>query len=211
MLTTMTLATWIWTLADQNFLELQAMRCPSESQWLAGEGIATKKERNETRQRVADTCMAMGATAEACTVLDELVVRESSGDTCAVHVLGPNEHGLGPLGLSVGLHLAKWNADADATVLRVPEVSAIVTMRIFRRAVGAYNARNWRAVAAVFAGRFGEDHSGKPMGDDFVFCERLRRRHVDCNSNPRGKLGKHLGRAPERGQEDFARELASRW
>jgi len=204
MLATLTLTAWLWSLTDRSLIELQALRCPSEAEWLAGD-IASRAERKETRKRIWDACHAMGAAEDSCVVLDEVVIRESSGDTCAVHRLGPGENGLGPLGLSVSLHLPKWNSASDPQVLRVPEVSAVVAMRIFRRAVTNYHAKNWRAVAAVFAGRFDEDHTSKPTGDDFVFCARLQRRGVDCNAKP--KLGEKLGRAPVPGQEEFVSEL----
>jgi hypothetical protein len=137
-------------------------------------------------------------------VLDVIAVRESSGDACAVHVLGPREYGLGLHGLSAGLHLAKWDPTASVDVLRVPEVSTVVTLRIFRRAVARYRARTWREVGGVFAGRRYEG------GDEFLFCRRLARAGVDCEADPRGKLGDRLGREPVAGQDAFVLGLLRR-
>lgn len=208
---TLALATWLWAQSDPSLLSLHAKTlCPSEEKWLAGEDLATKQERKVTRQRVADACRRMGATVEACTVLDAMVVRESDGDPCAVHVLGPGEYGLGPLGLSVGLHLSKWG-EADRKVLHVPEVSAVVTVRLFRRAVRRYGAKSWLDINAVFAGRFNEiGQKTKPLGDDWVFCKRLARWDIDCMADPRGKLGKKLGTMPEPEQQRFVARLIAR-
>lgn len=183
----------------------------SEEAWLAGKGRADSKQRVEYRRRSWDTCKALGATDEACNVLDAIAIRESSGDTCSVHVLGPGEYGLGLHGLSVGLHLPKWDSSEEgldsAPLLYMPEVSTVVTMRIFRRAVGAYGARRWRDVAAVFAGRFTFTPGEIPVGDDFLFCRRLTRIGIDCNADPKGKLGTKLGRKKEKGQEEFLLDL----
>lgn len=186
------------------------LSCPDDHEWLET-GYGSKAERAETRQRIANTCRAMGGSVAACTVLDAMVVRESSGDACAVHVIGEDEYGLGPLGLSVGLHLSKWDPYADAMVLKVPEVSAVIAMRIFRRAVTRYRARTWLDVNAVFAGRFHEIGKREtPSGDDFVFCRRLARWDIDCFSDPRGELGQRLGRSPEPGQDAFVMRLFAR-
>lgn len=210
MLSTLTLATWLWTYSDPSLLDLHAQQlCPSESEWLAGKDLASKEERKVTRQRVADTCRRMGATVEACTVLDEVVVRESSGDACAVHVLGPDEYGLGPLGLNVGLHLPKWG-EANRKVLHVPEVSAVITLRLYRRAIKRYKARTWLDVNAVFAGRFHEIGRRTATGDDYVFCRRLQRRGIDCMNDPRKQLGTRLGNGPEPKQGAFVARLLMR-
>ena len=199
MLTSFALLIALWS----DTVEAHAPNC-DEPAWLAGHGRADRSTRHAYRRREWDTCKAMGATDETCTVLDAIAIRESSGDACSVHVLGPREYGLGMHGLNVGLHLPKWDASAERRLLHLPEVSTVVTMRIFQRAVGPYRARRWREVAAVFAGRFEFDPSETPTGDDVLFCRRLTKVGVDCNADPRGKLGKRLRPA---GQDAFVLAL----
>lgn len=165
---------------------------------------APREQRIEHRKRAMRACRRMGASVEACNVLDVIAMRESSGDACAVHTLGPKEYGLGIHALSVGMHLAKWDTYVDArhaNVLRIPEVSTVVTMRIFRRAVVRYGADTWREVGGVFAGRKYEN------GEERLFCARLERVGIDCEDDPRGQLGDKLGREPTLDQDIFVIRL----
>lgn len=132
--------------------------------------------RKDTRARVAKTCAAMKADPVVCKMIDAMVIRESSGNTCAVHTLGEGEYGLGPLGLSVRWHLPKWNRHEDESILHVPEVSTIVTLRIFRRAVTRHDAQDLVDLNAVFATGRLRYRDGK----DASFCYRLRRHGVKC-------------------------------
>lgn len=173
-----------------------------------------KLERAETRARVRATCEAMGAAAEACDVLDAMVVRESSGDACAIHVRGPGEYGVGPLGLSWRWHRHKWFQKGEATwdqaaLFHVPEISAIVALRLYRIAVDHHGAKTWMDVQAVYAGRFEDGRPARRAIADRRWCARLEARGLDCTSSPRGKLGSVLGKRPEAGQETFVLELIS--
>lgn len=176
--------------------------CPRIEDWRA---YAPQKKRIEARKRAMRACRKLGASKEACNVLDVIAIRESSGDPCAVHVLGPREWGLGIHGLSVGLHLDKWEPASERplpNVLRIPEVSAVVTLRIFRRAVVRYKAKTWREVGGVFAGR--------KYTRDEPFCRRLARVGIDCEADPRRQLGERLGREPTEGQDAFVLRLLAR-
>lgn len=175
--------------------------CPAVEDW---KPYSAREKRIEYRKRAMRTCRKMGASVEACNVLDVIAIRESSGDTCAVHVLGPNEFGLGLLGLSVDLHLDKWRVGARPDVLRVPEPAAVVGVRIFRRAVVRYKAKTWREVGGVFAGRKYEN------GEERLFCARLARVGIDCEADPRGQLGDKLGREPTPDQELFVMKLLAK-
>jgi hypothetical protein len=144
-------------------------------------------------------CRELGADRTACAVLDYVTVRESSGDPCAVHTLGPNEFGRGPQGLSVALHLRWWDPDADPMVLHIPEISTLVTIRLWRRAMERYGARRWWQVNDIFAGRMLPKHYDRHKVARF--CYELDRRRIDCEAEPR--LGVVGGTAPYHGQEQF--------
>lgn len=184
--------------------------CPTQEAWLGGER-ATKAERDEHRRRVRATCEALGATDEACRVVDAITIRESSGDACAVHVLGPNEYGLGAHGLSWRWHQRKWYSSpgGDPDVFRLPEVSTIVTIRLLRQAARRRDVRDWSDVGEVFAGRVHPD--ARERSRKARFCHRLRDAGVDCRKSPRGKLGKELGTKPTKGQEMFVLGLLQGW
>jgi len=158
--------------------------------------------RTDARARVKRTCRGMGASSEACRVLDAMVIRESSGDPCAVHRLGPGEYGLGVLGLSCRWHAAKWDGDCEA--FRIPEVSAVVAIRIYRRAVQRHGAKDWREVNSVFATGKIQDRAAHDNG----FCHRLKRRGIDC-SQPLPKLGKKLGTGQTADQEKSLETITS--
>lgn len=180
--------------------------CPTQEAWLDGDR-ASKIERDDHRRRVRATCEALGASAEACDVVDVIAVRESSGDACAVHVLGPNEYGLGAHGLSWKWHQRKWYADVggEPDIFRLPEVSTIVTMRLMRQAARRRDVRDWGDVGEIFAGRVHPD--SRDRSRRARFCHRLAGAGVDCRKSPRGKLGKKLGTRPTDGQEMFVLAL----
>lgn len=179
-------------------LALSLLTAPVCGDWSAGYR-SPRSVRRDTRERVGRMCRALGGDADACAVLDYVTLRESSFDPCAVHTLGPNEYGLGPHGLSVGLHLRWWDADADSTVLHVPEVSSVVVFRLWRRAVRRYGARTWRRANAVYAGRIAAKHLDNHK--DNRFCFELNKRGVDCNDAP--GLGVIGGMSPYNGQDTF--------
>lgn len=148
----------------------------------------------------------MGFAREAVEVLDAIVVRESSGDRCAVHRLGPNEDGLGPGGLQVRFHLAKWDPSAPPQVLHVPEVSAVVMGRMFRRYKERYKARTWLRVGQIYGGRIVHGD----IGMDELWCQRLARRGVDCSAEL-PEFGRKLGLGPTPGQLAFVVRLQAKW
>lgn len=182
--------------------------CPSPDAWLAGQR-ATEAEREQTRAAVRSTCRALGASETACEVLDVVTVRESAGDACAVHVLGPREYGLGPHGLSVRWQLWRWDRDADPDILRDPVVSTVVVLRLWRHAL-RIGARSWLDLQRIYAGR------GELVGEREVskrgaaWCRRLQRRGIDCRARvTAADLGQTLGvTAYPQQREDLDRALA---
>jgi len=132
---------------------------------------------------MARSLKALGFDLEAAKVADAIVVRESGGDRCSVHVLGQNEFGLGPAGLFVRFHLRKWDADADPRVLHQVGVSAYVLAVIFRNAKYRFRAKSWKRLGAIFAGRI----LWTDWARDVQFCKRLARKGVDCE-NPISKV-----------------------
>jgi len=177
---------------------------PTCGDWAEG-FRSSKAVRVEARSRVERMCRALGGDRDACEVLDYVTLRESSFDPCAVHTLGPNEYGLGPHGLSVDLHLPKWGP-SDPQLLHVPEVSTVVTFRIWRRAVERYGARSWRRVNAIFAGRITAKHLDNYK--DNRFCYELAKRNVDCESRP--NLGVIGSTGPYRGQAAFVESVGKK-
>ena len=163
---------------------------------------STKDVRKDAKARVLKTCRALGGSRQACAVMGAMVSRESSGDPCAVHRLGEGEYGLGVLGLSCRWHRNKW--DGDCEQFRKPEVSAVVVMRIFRRAVSRHGATSWADVNEVF----GTGKNGERPAARNVFCHRLKRRGLDCQDDPRGQLGTLLGIGPVVGQERVLEEMS---
>lgn len=149
---------------------------------------STAEVREDARERVRRTCRALGASAEACEVLDVMVVRESSGDPCAVHTLGEGEYGLGVLGLSCRWHARSWDGRCES--LRTPEIAAVVGLRIYRRAVSHHEAVTWASVNEVFA--TGGTRRSRPRAVE-RWCSRLAARGIDCLADPRGQLGDLLG------------------
>lgn len=186
-------------------LALSLLAPPACGDWSAGYR-SPRSVRRDTRERVGRMCRALGGDRAACKVLDYVTLRESSFDPCAVHTLGPNEYGLGPHGLSVALHLSKWDGEADSAVLHVPEVSAVVVFRLWRRALERYGARSWRRANAVYAGRIAAKHLDNHK--DNRFCFELDKRGVDCNDVP--SLGVIGGVSPYDGQTTFVASVRSR-
>lgn len=164
---------------------------------------STKEVRDDTRERVRHTAKEMGLKKEARSVLMTMVTRESDADPCASHTLGHNELGLGPLGLSVRWTLGHWDRSADPEALMIPEVAAVVAIRIMRRAVRLHGAKSWTEVNSVFA----TGKIKKRPDKDRKWCKRLARRGIDCNSNPAGQLGKKLGMGKFPNQEKILEEM----
>lgn len=159
--------------------------------------------RTDAKRRVDRTARAMGASAETRRVLRAMVIRESQGDPCAIHTFGEREHGIGILGLSVRWMLPTWDRWASPAALHSPEVSAIIAVRTFRRAVRRHNASSWLEVNSVFAtGRVQER-----TRLDTKFCELVAAHDVDCTESPSGKLGTVLGLSPSRDQYAFLERL----
>jgi len=193
--------------------------CPEPEVWLdkslpsSERGWATKKEKKDTRARMDRTWRAMGLDETARTVLDEIVCRESfCGDRCAVHVLGHNEYGLGPAGLFVKFQLRKWNPEAPAWVLQIPEVSAVVIARILRRSMHykpsrTADARTWLRFAQVFGGRVWPKN--QDYAKDSRWCNRLESRGIQCK-DPVTEVGDKLGISPTENQVAFVIRLQER-
>lgn len=171
-------------------LSLQAPICEDYlSGWRSSEQVTT-----DTRARAMKACAALGATPEACRVVDAMISRESSADPCAIHVLGKGEYGKGILGMSCKWQSSKWAGNCDDFLL--PEISVVVALRIFRRAVSRHGAATWVQVNEVFAtGKLG----WRPM-KQYQFCKRLLRAGVSCFGNPEGQLGEALGKTSYSGQ-----------
>lgn len=162
------------------------------------EAATTHVERFVARERAIAACRSLGATDNVCEALDAVVVRESSGMPQVEHKLGPNEHGRGLAGLAVRLHADKWKAGTPEEALCVPEVSAVIVMRIWRTAIMAYGARDLLDLQRVFAGRFDDLGQEPTHPRDRDWCSRLRKRGVSCLETVRLKsLGRELRRSKQ--------------
>jgi len=182
-------------------LLLPLLAPPVCGEWTEG-FRSTKEVRTDARARVRKTCRALGASKEACKVLDAMVVRESRGDPCAVHRIGEGEYGLGVLGLSCKWHRKKWDGECEDFL--IPEVSTVVAIRLYRRAVARHGAMTWREVQAVFAtGK----NTIRPAYDN-TWCHRLKQRGLDCEADPRGQLGTLLGLSPFAGQVEILERIS---
>lgn len=188
------------------------VECPAPDAWLAG--TRTRPQvRRDSRRWATRACRSLGASRAACEVLDAIAVRESSGDPCAVHIQGDGEYGLGLHGLSWSTHYRKWFAPEEklnGSVFYVPEVSAIVALRILRRAVSRYDASTWVEANAVYGGRIRGNRPVSSEKMDGLFCRRLELAGLDCHANPAGQLGTRLGEGPSPKQEAFVRRLIER-
>lgn len=177
----------------------------------------TKEQRAETRARVRATCRAVKAAPEVCELLDEWGERESDFRPGVRHVMGRNENGIGPLGLSKRWHRDKWPGPVEPAFC-LPEASALVALDVVRRAQVRWKARNLLEVNAVFAGRFRcvteidgsrECFIVRHAAKDRDICRRLEQRGLDCHAElPRRAAGK---RVPVRERPAVAAELAERW
>lgn len=146
----------------------------------------TYAHQQETRERVQKVCKRVGASPHICAFMDAIVVRESAGRAGVRHTLGTvgrGENGLGAMGLSIPWHSNKWTGDADPDFC-IPEVSAVVTLAIFRRAVKRYNAGNVLEIQAIFGGQWEHKHgkawprpTSRTVGS---ICSRMRRRDYSC-------------------------------
>jgi hypothetical protein len=183
-------------------IALALLSPPSCGDWSAGYRSG-KDVRRDAKRRVMRTARAMGASRETARVLRAMAIRESQADPCAVHTFGVGEFGIGVLGLSVRWHIGDWDRHADAAVFESPEVSTVVALRIFRRAVIRHGAETWTAVNSVF----GTGRNQERPVHDARFCELLRGHDVDCNGNPSGQLGRTLGIFPTPDQWAFIERL----
>lgn len=125
-----------------------------------GPGLVwTAEAKAETRARVKAVCRSRGASKEVCAWLDASVVRESSARPGVRHVLGEDkdgrqEHGLGPLGLSLRWMRHHWPGTDEDPAFCQPEVSALVALAVAQRAFVAYEADNLVEVQSIFAGQW---------------------------------------------------------
>jgi hypothetical protein len=186
-------------------LSTLASGCPAPTAWLDGDRSGPKARRAALRRADA-TCRKAGASREACAVLHVVAIRESSGDACAYHIRGPGEVGYGLHGLSWRHHAEKWYRPTDIEptpeAFRIPEVSAVVALRIYRRAVRYYRATSWLQINSVFSGRIRNNRPYANADKDANFCARLARADIDCNADPREQLGKRYGVGPSREQAE---------
>jgi len=204
------------TIALLGELTLSQPDCPAPETWLdrslpvADRGWATDAEKKRTRARMSRTWRAMGFDDDAVTALLTIVKRESfNGDTCAVHVLGENEYGLGAGGLFVRLQKPKWDRDAPDWVLYVPEVQAVIMGRMLRRSLGygpseTAKPRTWLRFQQVYAGRV--RHGNQHVALDNRWCHRLKSAGVDCHAQI-GNVGEKLGTGPSEDQTAFVLAL----
>ena len=176
-----------------------APTCPEPEAWLAGDR-SSKTERRDTRQRLEATWKALGADRDAIAVLSAIALRESSYDTCAVHRLGINENGSGPMGLA-NLHRKKFGGE---WLPQIPEVSGVVTWRIALNAKLRYRVKDWANFGEIYAGRVRLIERDEHRMNRF--CLRLSRRGVDCRK-PMSKLGDGLSRKPSPADVTFVMEL----
>lgn len=134
-----------------------------------------------------------------------MVVRESSGRPGVRHRLGEGrqghgEDGLGAMGLSLRWHRDKWPGDDEDPMFCRPEVSALVTLAIMRRAVLRWGATDLVGVQAIFARGRGMEVPQTdgvlrrpPSFDGRGLCKRLRARGVSCHARIEEKdLGRHV-------------------
>lgn len=128
---------------------------------------------------------AEGFDKEAQSVATAILIRESSGDRCAVHVLGHREFGLGAAGLFVKFHLRKWDSDADPRALHQVDATAHVLAVIFRNAKYRYGAESWARLNQLYGGRFRPEEQVPKK--DLDWERRLRARGIEA-SNPISKV-----------------------
>lgn len=146
----------------------------------------TVAEALETKARVQAVCKAVGAKPIVCAYLDSVVARESSGNKRRRHVIGKGENGLGPMGLSLRWQRDKWPGKDEDPMFCVPEVSAVVTLAIMRRAFVRYHAESIVDVQAIFGGRWRCGGEPRRCWADVTprtvsaICGRLKARGHSC-------------------------------
>lgn len=180
-------------------------------------GSRTKEAKRDTRRRVQRACRAMGMSNSICVMMDVIVCRESScGVTSVRHTRGTRgkgENGLGAMGLSLRWQSDKWPGRDEDPMFCVPEVSAVVTSAIFWRALKAYDAKDFRDLQAIFAGRFFKDEFGKYFAKrsyrgDRDICNRLASRGINCKTKiNRAKLGRFI---PKDARRQFVERLRAK-
>lgn len=153
-----------------------------------GPGLRWSSEaRAETRARVQAVCEHVGASPLICEYMDIVVIRESSGRPGVRHRLGQGEDGLGAMGLSLWWMRHLWPGDDEDPAFCQPEVSALVALELFRRAVVRWNATNLVGIQAVYAGSLsvwvddeGKRHRSPGRSWDPGLCARVAARGASC-------------------------------
>jgi hypothetical protein len=203
----------------------------------------SSEDKARTRQRVQAACKALGASPIICAYDDAIVWRESFGGEASVrHTQGRDadgreEHGLGPMGLSLRWHADKWPGNDEDPAFCTPEVSVVVAHEIYWRAVTIYGADSIADIQAIYAGRFVCEHHRqwawlarlpwigprlaprlptrrecRPAPTSKMearICERMAARGYNCHSIVReSDLGK---RVPLEGRRGWAVRQAQRW
>jgi hypothetical protein len=162
----------------------------------------TLEDRRETRARVRAVCEYVGASPITCAFMDAVVVRESSGRAGVRHRKGRREDGLGPMGISLRWHRAKWPGDDEDPMLCHPEVSALVALDTMHRAVRRYQADTMLEVQAVYGGSWScwrDDQDQRhcqalpTAGTVRSICSRLEARGFSCLAPiDRADLGRYV-------------------
>ena len=119
--------------------------------------------------------------------------------------------GVGAHGHNPALHSEKWDPLAPPEYLCIPEVTTVVTVRIFRQAQRSYKAKTWTDINSVFAGRIENNRArhrkARDREKDQKFCDLAKKHGVDCNADATGKLGTKLGRHKTSDQDQFVEQL----
>lgn len=173
--------------------------------------VWSREQRREARARAKAACRALGASRLVCAWVDVAGLRESSWRPSVRHRRGPNEDGLGILGLDKRSHRDKWPGDPEPAWC-TPEASVIVALHIARRAITRWDAQNVSDIQAVFAFRTirtdeGELLVAKDHRADERLCKAMRARGFGCRTPV--KL-KDVGRwVPVKDRPARTRELAA--
>ncbi len=144
----------------------------------------TDAQRAEVSSRVSRASEAHGDSRIAQAFFASIVERESHGRSSVRHTRGPGENGLGPMGLSLASHAAKWTGSADPDFC-MPEVSLEVAHAIAWIAIDKYRARTFLEIQAVYSGRWVRTPDGMRAdpSDRTVrtICGRMAARGYSCD------------------------------
>lgn len=180
----------------------------------------TPESRKDTRRRVQNVCKAVGASPIICAYMDAIVVRESSGRSGVRHTGGKNENGLGAMGLSLRWQKDKWPGDDEDPMFCSPEVSAIVALAIFHRALGKWKGQDLVDVQGIYGGHW-ECYNWFQTGDKprrvcrarrnyrhvGGLCKRMKDRGFSCRTKiTRKDLGRFI---PRHERREFATNVAN--